>query len=85
MSVLLRQPHGFEGLLPLLVDTEALDAPSRIVHTQAARAWHLDPVAPLAWSGDGHHHVIAGFDEFVWLDAERTPRPRRTRRKYRRI
>ena len=67
MSVLLRQPQVFEGVLPLLVHRDPLDCSvADCPHTGATNN-HLDPVTPLQVLGPGHYYEITGFDEFVGL------------------
>ena len=63
MSVLLRQPHGFEGFLALLVQDKALhysvaDGPNR-----RASGGHLNSVTSPQVGGAMHDHEITGFDE----------------------
>src|SRR3954447_17749570 len=74
VTVLLRQPHGFEGLLPLLVETDARDAPVADRPHPGSASLGFDPVATLDVNGDGRHHVLASFDELVCLDATGLPR-----------
>ena len=65
VSVLLRQPHGFEGVLPLLVHDKAFD------RSVADRPHLLDadrrlyPIATTVIDGAENDHVLTGIDELV--------------------
>ena len=67
MSVLLRQPRGFEGLLVLLVHGPTLDCSVADCPHKGATNNHLDPATPLQVLGPGRYYEITGFDEFVGL------------------
>ena len=58
MSVLLRQPHGFEGLASLLVEP-VLDAARCEWSKPAVSSLTSIPSRPLHGPG-GDHHVLAG-------------------------
>ena len=67
MSVLLRQAHGFQGFLPLLVHRGPLDCSVADCPHPGGMTNHLDPATPLQVRGQGHYYEITGFDEFVGL------------------
>ena len=73
MSVLLRQPHGFEGVLLLLIHDHPLDCSVADCPHIGATSSHLDPATPLHVLGPGHYHEITGFDEFVGLEPSGFP------------
>src|SRR5207247_1712638 len=73
VSVLLRQPDGFEGVLPRLVHDHPLDCSVADCPHKGATSSHLDPVTPLHVLGPGHYYEITGFDEFVGLQPSGFP------------
>ena len=74
MSVLLRQPHGFEGILPLLVHRDPLDRCRCGSSTQKApRTSTSIPPRPFKCWVAGHYYEITGFDELVGLDPSGFP------------
>ena len=75
MSVLLRQPQVFEGVLPLLVQRDPLDCSVADRPHEGRARHHLDPITPPHMHGVGHHYEITGFDELVWLDPKGLPVP----------
>ena len=75
MSVLLRQPSGFEGILPILVETEALDSAIADRTHPGSASLDFDPVAPLRVPGVPRYHEITGFDYLVYLEANGFPHP----------
>ena len=75
MSVLLRQAHGFEGVLPRLVHDHSLDCSVVDGPNPRDSDGHLDSVTSPQVAGVGHHYEIARFDELVWLDPKGLPVP----------
>ena len=73
MSVLLRQPQGFEGVLPRLVHDHSLDCSvADCPHIDATNNC-LDPATPLHVQGPGHYYEITGLDEFLGLQPSGFP------------
>lgn len=65
MSVLLRQPHGFEGLLPLPIHALAHEGPVADRKDVGGTCPHLDSVTPPKVNSAGHNHVLTDLNEFV--------------------
>ena len=65
MSVLLRQPHGFEGLGLLLVEPVFNDASVANGPNQDASRFDLDSVPARQMCSVRHNHVLAALDELV--------------------
>ena len=60
---LLRQPHGFEGLLLVLIDAPAHDHAVADRVGQVFRAWYLDSIASDEMFPRRHDHVLCALGE----------------------
>jgi hypothetical protein len=78
VSVLRRQPHGFEGLLTLLVQADALDSPVTECVGPSNLSLNLNSVASDEMCLSRHDYVLTHLDELRRLDPQRTPSLRRT-------
>src|SRR5204863_1084232 len=73
VSVLLRQPQVFEGVLPRLVHDHPLECSVADCPHIGTTSSHLDPATPLRVLGPGHYYEITGFDELVGLQPSGFP------------
>src|SRR3954469_17962503 len=67
VSVLLREPQVFEGVLLVLVHDHPLDCSVADCEHKGETSHQLDPVTPPAVHRPRNHYKITGFDEFVGL------------------
>ena len=73
MSVLLRQAHGFEGVLASRVIALARDLPAADREHPCRASLQFDPVAPTDMAREGHHHLLTGCDVIVYFVANGFP------------
>ena len=75
MSVLLRQPQVFEGVLPVLVHGAPLHCSVADCPHKGDTNNHLDSIASDHVARPRHYHVITHLDELVRLDPKGLPVP----------
>ena len=75
MSILLRQPHGFEGVLPLLTKAAMHDAPVTDRPHKGRAHCDLDSIPAPVIAGIRRRYLIASFGELVYLGPNGFPQP----------